>query len=302
LPSNFVGAQTPTCHAENSQPNQKDSEENQKAQKRAESSSKESLTLSDWAPLHRWPAEAIWQAVVPRLPGFSIEILPEIDSTNTELMRRAKAGRHDPILLVAERQTAGRGRQGRIWMGEPGDALTFSIGLPFQPSHWSGLSLAVGLSLAESLGTDIQLKWPNDLWRQQRKLGGILIEAASQGTQSYAVIGVGLNIQKPAAHELRTPAAAIAEFWQGATAPLVLERVAAPLCTALLAFESEGFASLQSRFNARDALLGSQVSTSDGQQGLCRGVDERGALQLLTPHGLIKVSSAEVSVRPAEGA
>lgn len=118
---------------------------------------------------------------MPDWPGFSIEILPEIDSTNTELMRRARKALHDPVLLIAERQTAGRGRLGRAWHGELGHALTFSLGLPYQPHNWSGLSLAVGLSLAESLGPDIQLKWPNDLWRQQRKLGGILIEAASQG-------------------------------------------------------------------------------------------------------------------------
>jgi BirA family biotin operon repressor/biotin-[acetyl-CoA-carboxylase] ligase len=83
--------------------------------------------LSESTPLQRWPAEAIWQAVVPQLPGFSVEILPEVDSTNTELMRRAKEGRPDPILLIAERQLAGRGRQGRAWVGELGDALTFSI-------------------------------------------------------------------------------------------------------------------------------------------------------------------------------
>ncbi|NBY67244.1 MAG: biotin--[acetyl-CoA-carboxylase] ligase, partial [Betaproteobacteria bacterium] len=119
----------------------------------------------------RWPAEDIWQSVVAQWPGFSIEILPEIDSSNSELMRRARQGRHDPILLIAERQSAGKGRQGRSWIGAPGHALTFSIGLPYQPRNWSGLSLAVGLSLAESLGEDIQLKWPNDLWCQQRKLG-----------------------------------------------------------------------------------------------------------------------------------
>ena len=246
----------------------------------------------------RWPAENIWEAVVPHLPGFSVEILPEIDSTNTELMRRARGGQHDPILLVAERQSAGRGRQGRAWLGETGDALTFSIGLPYQPSNWSGLSLAVGLSLAESLGSDVQLKWPNDLWRQQRKLGGILIEAASQGAQSYVVVGVGLNVRKPSANDLRTPATGIDEFWEGATAPLVLERVAAPLIQLLLDFSSHGFAPLQQRFSQRDAILGQVIGTSDGLQGVCQGVDADGVLQIDTAHGRVKINSAEVSVRP----
>ena len=256
------------------------------------------MTLNPGAPHQRWPAEAIWQSVVPHWPGFSIEILPEIDSSNSELMRRARQGRRDPILLVAERQSAGRGRQGRAWVGEPGHALTFSIGLPYQPSNWSGLSLAVGLSLAESLGEDIQLKWPNDLWCHQRKLGGILIEAASQGDQSYAVIGVGLNIQRPASQDLRTPPAALSEFWQGVSAPMALERVVKPLLDALRSFEASGFSPLQERFNARDALCGLDITTSDGLEGMCAGVDKQGALQIDTPEGRVKVSSAEVSVRP----
>jgi len=256
------------------------------------------VTLNSGAPHQPWPAEAIWQTVVPQWPGFSIEILPEIDSTNSELMRRARQGSQDPILLLAERQSAGRGRQGRAWVGQPGHALTFSIGLPYHPSNWSGLSLAVGLSLAESLGEDIQLKWPNDLWCHQRKLGGILIEAASQGDQSYAVIGIGLNIQLPANKDLRTPPAALSEFWQGVSAPLALERVVKPLLDALRSFEANGFSPLQERFNARDALCGLEVTTSDGLFGLCAGVDDQGAMQIDTPEGRVKVSSAEVSVRP----
>ena len=254
--------------------------------------------MSDWTPVHRWPAEAIWEAVVGQLPGFSIEILPEIDSSNTELMRRARAGRHEPILLVAERQTAGRGRQGRTWAGELGDALTFSIGLPYQPSNWSGLSLSVGLSLAESLGPEVQLKWPNDLWCHQRKLGGILVEAASQGGQSYVVVGVGLNIRLPVERNLRTPAASIDEFCEGVNAPAALERITQPLIASLLKFETDGFAQLQARFNARDAIKGLEVTSSDGHQGKCEGVDSDGVLQIQTPQGLVKINSSEVSVRP----
>ena len=95
-----------------------------------------------------WPAEDLWLAMVAKQPGLTIEVLPEIDSTNTELMRRARAGQTEPVLLVAETQTAGRGRLGRPWHGEVGHALTFSLGLMLKPADWSGLSLAVGLSLA----------------------------------------------------------------------------------------------------------------------------------------------------------
>ena len=247
---------------------------------------------------HPWPAETIWEQVFPLLPDFTVEVLPEIDSSNSELMRRARAGHHEPTLLVAERQTAGRGRQGRVWQSQAGDSLTFSISLALRPQDWSGLSLAVGLSLAESLHPDVRLKWPNDLWRLQQKLGGILIEAASQGSESYVVVGVGLNVRKPSANDLRTPATGIESFWKEATAPLVLERVAAPLIRMLLEFKSQGFAPLQQRFSQRDAILGQVIGTSDGLQGVCQGVDADGVLQIDTTHGRVKINSAEVSVRP----
>jgi len=247
----------------------------------------------------RWPAEAIWEEVSPQLPGFSIEILPQVDSTNSELMRRARAGQTDAVLLVAETQSAGRGRLGRQWVSQRGDSLTFSLGLPIAPKDWSGLSLAVGLSLAESLHPQVGLKWPNDLWIEGCKLGGILIEAASTGGHSYVVIGVGLNIQAQAADGLRTPPAALADWLPGITAADALARVAAPLVAAVQAFALTGFAPLQTRFHARDVLQGLAVTTSDGVQGLALGVDASGALQIETPTGVLKVHSSEVSVRPA---
>ena len=251
----------------------------------------------------RWPAEAIWEQVVPWLPDFTVEILPEIDSSNSELMRRARAGRHEPTLLVAERQTAGRGRMGRVWQSQPGDSLTFSLSLPLSPQDWSGLSLAVGLSLAENLHAGVRLKWPNDLWFQDRKLGGILVEAASMGGRSQVVVGVGLNILAHPADGLNTLPACLTELLPDLSAPAALLRVASPLVRALLDFESSGFAPLQSRFEARDALRNRRVHTSDGQQGLAVGVGCGGALRLQTEAGVLEVHSAEISVRPstAEG-
>ena len=147
-------------------------------------------------------AERVWEAVAPGLPGFSVEVLTEIDSTNTELMRRARAGTLSPTLLVALSQTAGRGRRGKAWVSAPGDSLTFSLGLPLAPADWSGLSLAVGVSLADSLHPEVRLKWPNDLWWRGRKLGGILVETANQGTGRCAVVGVGLNLTTPVLPEM----------------------------------------------------------------------------------------------------
>jgi len=251
-----------------------------------------------------WPSEVIWEAVSPLLPGFTVEVLPEIGSTNTELMRRARGGQMEPVLLVAERQTAGRGRLGRGWVSQAGDSITFSLGLPLAPHDWSGLSLAVGVSLAESLDARVRLKWPNDLWLDDRKLAGILIETASFGegadARRYAVIGVGINIAPQDAAGLSTAAAWLRELLPGITAGEVLHRVAAPLVQAVLAFETFGFAPFQARFNARDALRDRAVVLSDGTGGTAHGTTERGALLVHTSHGMNTVTSSEVSVRPAD--
>ena len=250
----------------------------------------------------RWPAEAIWQAVSPLLPGFTVEVLPEIDSSNTELMRRARAGRTEPVLLVAERQTAGRGRLGRGWDSQAGESLTFSLGLPLAPANWSGLSLAVGVAVADALHPGIRLKWPNDLWLQDRKLGGILIETASfgeAGGSRYAVVGIGLNIAAPAASGLSTPPAALRELDPAADAGAALGRIAEPLVRTLQAFEQFGFAPFVPRFQVRDALRDRPVRLSDGTAGTAHGVTEAGSLLVHTAAGMQVISSSEVSVRPS---
>ena len=253
--------------------------------------------------MSRWPAEAIWEAAAPLLPGFTVEVLRETDSSNTELMRRARAGRPEPVLLVAEAQTAGRGRLGRDWRSAPGASLTFSLGLPLAPADWSGLSLAVGVSVAESLHADVRLKWPNDLWLADRKLGGILIETASFGEGSagsrYAVIGIGINVLAAPTEGLSTPPAGVQELLPQADAAAVLERIALPLVRDVLAFERAGFAPFRARFAARDTLRDRPVTLSDGTSGTARGVGEDGSLLVHTAAGLQAISSSEVSVRPA---
>jgi BirA family biotin operon repressor/biotin-[acetyl-CoA-carboxylase] ligase len=247
-----------------------------------------------------WQAEAIWEAVVPDLPGFTVEILPQVDSTNSELMRRARAGRFEPVLLVAEQQTAGRGRLGREWHSTAASvgALTFSLGLPLSPQDWSGLSLAVGVSVVQSLHPDLRLKWPNDVWLHDRKLAGILIETASFGDIRYAVVGVGINLLEPSAAGLATPPAGLREVLPGIDAPHALLRIAAPLVRTIKAFEASGFGPFQRLFNERDALGGVSVTLSDGVSGEALGVDGVGALQVRTAQGLQKITSSEVSVRP----
>ena len=260
-----------------------------------------------------WPAEAIWQEVVSFLPGFTVEVLPTIDSTNSELMRRARAGQRDPLLLVTERQTAGRGRLGRNWLGDPPThagaalqaeeaglvgSLAFSLALPLAPQDWSGLSLAVGVSVARSLHPELQLKWPNDIWLHDRKLAGILIETASFGESRFAVIGIGINILPRSAQGLSTPPACLRELLPDIDAPTALLRLVPALVQSLLLFEAQGFEPFQAAFKTRDTLRGRAVTLSDGTTGKAAGVDGTGALLVHTSSGMKAITSAEVSVRP----
>jgi BirA family biotin operon repressor/biotin-[acetyl-CoA-carboxylase] ligase len=218
---------------------------------------------------------------------------------------------------VAERQTAGRGRQGRAWHAAPGDSLTFSLALPLAPLAWGGLSLAVGLALAEALEPDppaagprLLLKWPNDLWLADasvggRKLGGVLIEtvalpAAASARARWCVVGVGLNLAPPP----EVPGGAGLREWQaGLTPARVLGRVAPALLRALRAFESAGFAPLRAAFARRDGLAGRAVYTSApagrvSLQGVSEGVADDGRLWLRDAAGTRHaVDSGEVSVR-----
>lgn len=242
----------------------------------------------------QWPVQQIEQAIAPGLPDFRFEVLTQIDSSNSELMRRCRNGQNQPVLLLAEHQSAGRGRLGRQWSSD----LTFSLGLPLAPNDWSGLSLAVGLSVVQSLHPDLRLKWPNDIWWQGRKLAGILIETASFGGNRFAVVGVGINIRPRDGAGFATPPAWLQELMPDLDEPQALLKIAAPLVQTIKTFERVGFAPFQAEFNRLDALRDLPVTLSNGTVGIARGVDQGGALRLATELGLILINSAEVSLRP----
>ena len=286
----------------------------------------------------QWGAEALWQQLEPLLPGLSVEVVHSTISTNTALLDRARVvqeseleagnvqvrrsvesgafGRRavdvQPCLLVAEHQSGGRGRQGRAWQSTQGASLTFSISLPLASSDWSGLSLAVGVALADALdatptrpsGARIGLKWPNDLWlvgdgHEGRKLGGVLIETVAAGPQRLVVIGVGLNILPFSADDFSSGFASLHELDSSCTAPGVLAQLMKPLVLALKRFEAEGFAAFAPGFAARDLLRGRAVRTTqaDAIDGVAQGVSDHGELLVQTGAGLKRVSSGEVSVR-----
>lgn len=315
---------------------------------RAEAMTAVRSATPDAGPLS-WGAHALWEQLEPRLPGLSVEVLARTASTNSVLLERARiapgtrsggptegapgaqaerAGRRQadmqPGLLVAEHQHGGRGRNGRGWRSARGASLTFSLALPLAPTDWSGLSLAVGVALADALQPEagasvprLALKWPNDLWlippadqgpppdgSLGRKLGGILIETLASGRQRLAVIGVGLNIlplPEPLPVELHGRIASLSEIDPAASAPATLARIALPLVEALQRFEREGFGAFAERYAARDMLLGQELRTTSAAApaGTARGVDAGGALLLETGDGMHALVSGEVSVRSA---
>lgn len=273
-----------------------------------------------------WRGAALQAAVAPHCPGLLVQVLEKVDSTSThllELCRTRPTPLRTPLLLVAEQQTGGRGRQGRTWHSARGASLTFSLAWPLQAADLSGLSLAVGVALAEALDTGtsagtgagtgpayrIGLKWPNDLWLLDaaagaarpgpawgRKLGGILIETLSRGPQCVAIIGIGLNVLPLAVPDAGSGVACLQEIDADVNAPQTLHRVALPLLQALHAFEAGGFAGFEARYRRRDVLQGHEVQAG-ALAGKALGVASNGALRLRCVDGERKIVAGEVSVR-----
>jgi BirA family transcriptional regulator, biotin operon repressor / biotin---[acetyl-CoA-carboxylase] ligase len=240
------------------------------------------------------------QAAADRLwPGLTVQCLPEIDSTNSELMRRLRQGHLAATLLLADVQTAGRGRMGRQWHGQAGDALTFSLALPYAPQHWQGLSLAVGVAVAQGLHPDVRLKWPNDLFLRGGKLGGILVETSLQtGSVPHVVVGIGINLRAPDLPDAPYPLASLRSVLPQADPAQVLLQLLPRLMPTLRDFESHGFAPWQAAYAERDLLLQREVQLSDGRTGTAMGCAADGALRVLLGTGQnVVINSGEVSVR-----
>jgi BirA family transcriptional regulator, biotin operon repressor / biotin---[acetyl-CoA-carboxylase] ligase len=253
-------------------------------------------------PDSRLSVASIAAALGPLAPRFDVDVVAECASTNTLLLARSDAAPSGAV-LVAERQTAGRGRMGRQWHAEPDSSLTFSLlyKLP-RGAMPSGLSLAVGVGVAEALGelnvARVALKWPNDILRDDRKLGGILIEL----TGSSAVIGVGLNLRLPAdlPDDVRANAASLD---LDIDRNELLARLLASLHGVLETFGSGGFAALRDRWSKLNAYAGAPVRVISEfavpVEGICMGVDVDGALLLETAVCVQRILSGDVSLRPA---
>ncbi|RZJ11152.1 MAG: biotin--[acetyl-CoA-carboxylase] ligase [Rubrivivax sp.] len=237
--------------------------------------------------------------------------LAECGSTNTEALNHLREG-GGPLILSASRQTAGRGRLGRAWVTdiEVDDAsLTFSVAVTLPAElDLSGLSLAVGCTVADVLdpgGSRIRLKWPNDLFLDGAKLGGILIETTPLAADRRGVvIGIGLNLQplppdadrSALAHMFTSGHAALQTLDPTATAAATLDRLAPALRALLADFETLGFGPWQAAFTRRDLAAGRPVRVGE-QAGVARGVSTRGELLLDTPTGIALMSGGELSLR-----
>lgn len=246
----------------------------------------------------------------------ALEVHWELDSTSSELQRRGAAAA-DLSMVLAETQSAGRGRRGRAWLSPPGLNLYLSCLKRFDAGFaaLSGLSLALGVIVLRALDAlgiaGAGLKWPNDVLAGRDgaggKLAGILVELAGeyQGPCA-AVIGIGLNLRlTPALREQAGQPACDLAALAGGTPP-DRNRVAAALIAALVEgldeFERGGFAGFVEDYARHDLLRGVPLRLSGALgelDGIGAGVDARGALLLQSESGLRSIDSADVTVRRA---
>jgi BirA family biotin operon repressor/biotin-[acetyl-CoA-carboxylase] ligase len=231
--------------------------------------------------------------------GTGLLRLDEVDSTNLEARRRADAGEAGPLWITAARQTAGRGRRGRVWEGGPGNlAATLLLRPEAPPAEAAQLSFAAALAVADTAShfapqAAVGVKWPNDVLANGRKLSGILLEAGS----GWLAIGIGINL---AGHPAQTefPATSLAAL--GVTPPspdTALAVLAARFAHWLAVWRAEGFPPLRAAWLARAAGLGAPIRArlpQEERHGAFEGIDASGALLLREPAGVRAITAGEV--------
>jgi BirA family biotin operon repressor/biotin-[acetyl-CoA-carboxylase] ligase len=209
------------------------------------------------------------------------------DSTNVRAKELAVAGAPGGLVVTADEQTAGRGRRGRAWFAPPGSCLLYSaLQQPFVVDQAPLLPLAVPVAVCEAAESvapvRCQVKWPNDVWIDQRKVAGVLVEARPD--DGWAVIGVGLNVAIPQDDfppELRDTAVSLlpteAEDGVGPGAAPSVSRALAALNETLGRWVAASGDEILDAYRARDALCGRRISW-EGGEGIAEEVDERGHL------------------------
>ena len=235
-----------------------------------------------------------------------VEVLEEVTSTNDVMRDRARQQNVEGLVLLAEKQTSGKGRQGRVWHTPAGRNLALTIAWACDPdiSRLAGMSLAAGAAIADALqetfDLSLDLKWPNDMYIDGRKCGGILVETFIDGDlRSHLMIGVGLNVL-PGDVEVDQPVTDLASHVGG---DISRNDVAASVINGLVGllagWSDSGFNSWRDAWCARDMLKDEPITVTGGEElaGVASGVDETGALLVRTEQGIRAVFSGEASVR-----
>lgn len=240
-----------------------------------------------------------------------LEIHTELESTNQYMIQKALDGAVSGHVCIAESQTRGKGTRGRSWISPFGRNIYLSLLWKFNcgPAELGSLSLAVGVAVARAIEeagvSDFNLKWPNDLVWDNKKIGGLLLEMTGEASGPCdVVIGVGINVSMP-----KSAGQAIDQPWIDLQTMLPKKTISRNqltgnilkhLCAVLSEFEDIGFASLRLEWLKRDAVAGKTVKLllPDGEVfGLAKGIDEHGALLLESEEGVKRYFSGEISLK-----
>jgi BirA family transcriptional regulator, biotin operon repressor / biotin---[acetyl-CoA-carboxylase] ligase len=210
-----------------------------------------------------------------------------VDSTNERARELAMRGTPHGTVVTAAEQTAGRGRQGRSWLAPAGDAALMSIVLRELDERFPLLPLAAAVAVAEACESlapvRCEIKWPNDVWIDRRKVAGILVEGRPAG--GWAVLGIGLNVRSTPA-ELGADAASIGS-------DVSVESALDAVLQALAQWLGREADEVLEAWRARDALRGEHVRWADGA-GTAAGIDDSGSLLVETDAGTVALGAGEV--------
>lgn len=236
-----------------------------------------------------------------------VERLAVVDSTNAEALRRAQAGARGPLWILADTQTAGRGRSGRSWSSETGNlhaSLLFTLTLP-QPMAYQ-LALVAGVAVFDALQgalhpapAGLRLKWPNDILIGDAKTGGILIESSVAGGTLVAVVGIGLNVAA-APHLPDRATTHLAAHGVPPAPRLLLDAIAEPMRIWLAAWDQgRGFPAVREAWLNRALPIGERLSINTGSDcalGTFAGLDPEGALLLESGGNVRRFTFGDVSL------
>ena len=240
------------------------------------------------------------QQISTALFPYNIHYQPIISSTNEWILQNIPSLKKGD-LCVAEYQTAGRGRRGRQWLSPFAGQIMFSFYWTFDPKKSiEGLSLVIGLAIAEVL--NVQVKWPNDILFNGRKLGGILVEIANhKNGMLNLVIGVGINVSLPKQTEISQPYAEVYEIDPDIERQTLLPKLIQHLYARLNTFEQNGInEEFQQAWQSYNAFSNNEVNVLTEQGtilGIEQGIDERGYLKVLCGNKIQMFNGGEVSLR-----